>query len=94
MTQTAPVDEKVNLSGTSDTPSDDTPTWKALGRLVLYRPWFYLGMSLLRIVIFAIAPQAIGLVMRTFFDVLTGNSHVALSIWGLAAFVIGVCISR
>ncbi len=94
MTQTVPVDEAVKLVENPNTPSGEVPTWKALIRLVLFRPWFYLGMSLLRILIFAIAPQAIGLVMRTFFDVLTGNSHVALSIWGLAAIVMGVTLAR
>lgn len=96
MTQSASADEATKLVGNPKDAgkTEDTPTWKALIHLILFRPWFYLGMSLLRIIIFAVAPQAIGLIMRTFFDVLTGNSHVSLSIWGLAAFVMGVTLAR
>ncbi len=75
-------------------PTKALPTWKYLLRLILFRPWFYLGMSLLRILIFAVAPQAIGLIMRNFFNVLTGDAHISMDIWGLAALVMGVTLAR
>ena len=73
--------------------------WRHIWHLVRFRPWFYLGLGVFRILIFCLAPQATGLIMRAFFDTLTGNAPdtgigVSVGPWGLSALVVGTAVAR
>jgi ATP-binding cassette subfamily B protein len=69
-------------------------TWYYLWRLAGYAPWMYLSLGLLRILIFAIAPQATGLVTRAFYDSLTGHAAAGLNPWTLSALIVAIAVAR
>lgn len=56
----------------------DMPTWKFIGRLIRYRPWHYLVIIILRAIVIAGTFQAMGLIIRAFFDTLTGVRSISL----------------
>jgi ATP-binding cassette subfamily B protein len=70
------------------------PTWKYLWRLSLFRPWLALSLLVVRMLIFAGGSQATGLIMRAFFDVLTGSAPATIGPWGLSALVVATAVSR
>jgi ATP-binding cassette, subfamily B, bacterial len=77
----------------------DMPTWKFVWRLIRYRPWHYLSIILLRSIVIAGAFQAIGLIIRAFFDTLTGARSIALwgtelGPWELSALLVFVALIR
>ena len=51
-------------------------------------------ITLLRIVIFTVAPQLVGLITRLFFDTLSGQAEAAFSPWTLCALLVGVALAR
>jgi len=69
-------------------------TWRYIGRLAWFRPWLYLPTFLLRLFIFGIYAQAIGLLFQAFFDALTGHIHVSVGIWGLIALIVAFSLAR
>jgi len=69
-------------------------TWKFFLRLVRFKLGTYLAQYLARFFIFAAAPLASGLIVREFFDQLSGSSTSGLNAWSLAALMIGVAIAR
>lgn len=62
-------------------------TWQALIRVVKFRPWLYVLNLLLWTLVFAM-PVATGLIMRAFFDALTGSERAGLGIWTLVALLV------
>ncbi len=62
-------------------------TWHVLIQIVKFRPWLYLLNLLLWTVVFAM-PVATGLIMRAFFDALSGSQRAGLGIWTLVAFMV------
>jgi ATP-binding cassette subfamily B protein len=80
-----------------ETEDQDLPKvqgWKYLTRLVAFSPWPYLGIVLLRIMIFAVVPQVSGLITREFFDTLTGESQAGFEPWSLIALMVGAAVAR
>ena len=69
-------------------------TWRYLWQLVLYKPWLFVALSAMRIVIFGVAPQATGLITRAFFDTLTEDAQVGLGPYSLAALIVATAIAR
>jgi ATP-binding cassette subfamily B protein len=69
-------------------------TWRHIWHLVRYQPWFYLALCLFRTLTFGVAPQATGLIVRTFFDTLAGDVQVSLGPWELSALVVGTAMAR
>lgn len=68
--------------------------WKYIWRLITFSWWLYLGIVLMRLVIFAVVPQASGLLTREFFDTLTGESQAGFSPWSLIALMVGAAVAR
>jgi len=68
-------------------PGQSLPAWRAVWALIRFRPWLWL-LDLLAIAILRIAGQIIpGLVLKVFFDLLTGQAAGGLNIWTVAALL-------
>jgi len=63
-------------------------------RLAWFRPWLYLPSFVLRLFIFGIYAQAIGLLFQAFFDTLSGRTHVDTNIWSIIALIIVFSLIR
>ena len=63
-------------------------------RLIGYRPVHYLFMIVLSITMHAVAMQATALVMRAFFDRLTGENAAAADPYSLAALLVAVAVGQ
>jgi ATP-binding cassette subfamily B protein len=61
---------------------------------VRFRPWLYAGEALMLVLIYAVLPQATGLITRAFFDSLTGDAQLGLDAWSLCALLFGVALAR
>ena len=61
-------------------------TWRIIWRMIRYRPrlWLFNLGSMIFLMMFAQAP---GLVMREFFDLLTGSAPAHFDLWALIAFL-------
>ena len=82
------------------------PTWRYLLKLATFRPWNYLALGFFELLFFGVFPQMTGLVMRAYFDHLTGQTSVGaifsktglnfsnLSVWGLIALLIGIALGK
>jgi ATP-binding cassette subfamily B protein len=70
------------------------PTWRYLWALVRFRPWLYLLLGVLELLFFGVFPQAVGLIMRAYFDRLTGAQPAGLSVWSLIALLIAVALGK
>ncbi|MCC7352925.1 MAG: ABC transporter ATP-binding protein [Anaerolineae bacterium] len=70
------------------------PTWRYLWQLVRFTPWLYLFIGALRVLIFAVGPQVTGLIIRAFFDTLTGRTPAAMGPWGLVALLVATEFAR
>jgi ATP-binding cassette, subfamily B, bacterial len=70
------------------------PAWKALLHAIRFRPGLWL-IDLLSAVLFRAAWMvAPGLVLRAFFDMLTGNAQAGLTIWGVIALLVANFLGR
>jgi len=78
------VDEK--------TASPPLSTGRTAWRLVRYRTWLFLGTILFRGVD-DIVPFATGLIMKAFFDVLTGEAAAGFTAWTLVALFVVLEVS-
>ncbi|MCL5999386.1 MAG: ABC transporter ATP-binding protein/permease [Chloroflexi bacterium] len=63
-------------------------------QMVRYSPWLYLGILIMRILIFCVASQASGLIMREFFNTLTGQAQLSLTPEALAALLVATGVGR
>jgi ATP-binding cassette subfamily B protein len=70
------------------------PTWRYLWQLVRFASGQYAGLGLLRILIFAVAPQATGLITRAFFNTLTGDAPADVGAWSLCALIVATAVAR
>lgn len=68
-------------------------TGRSIWRLALYRPWLYLLNFGLWTAFYAM-PLAAGLVIRAFFDALSGSQPVSLGIWSLIALLVAAMGGR
>ena len=65
-------------------------SWRYFWSIMRYSGWVYTGILFLRVFIFAVAPQLMGLVMREFFNTLSGTGTWNLGAEALAAGVVGL----
>jgi ATP-binding cassette subfamily B protein len=70
------------------------PTATFLWRVVRSRPLLYLSLLLLRSLIFSGAPLLTGLIIRAFFDRLSGGALAGLSLPTLAALLVATALAR
>lgn len=68
--------------------------WHYFTSLIRYSSWVYLAILLMRLFIFAAIPQLVGLLMREFFNTLSGNSTLHLGPEALAAVLVGLAAAR
>lgn len=69
-------------------------SWRYFGGLIRYSSWLYVAITLMRIFIFGIAPQLGGLLLREFFNALSGNAALNLTPEAIAAIVLGLALAR
>ena len=70
------------------------PTWRFLWRVIRSRPWLYVLLICLRTLIFSVAPLVNGLIVRAFFDTLSGNAQAGFNVLTLAALLVAVALAR
>jgi ATP-binding cassette subfamily B protein len=90
------MSEKENPK-TQDDEQDDLPklpTWKYLAKLMLYRPWLFLALLVVNLIVFAVGFQVTGFLMRAFFDGLTGDAQVRFGPYALSALVVATALAR
>ncbi len=68
--------------------------WRYFGSIISFSGWVYSAIVVMRIFIFAGAPQLTGLVMREFFNSLSGASQWNWSPAAFGAVVIGLALAR
>jgi ATP-binding cassette subfamily B protein len=68
--------------------------WRFFLSMIRYSFSVYLAILVLRLFIFAAAPQITGLLMREFFNTLSGDSSLNFSPEMLAALVVGLAVAR
>jgi len=68
--------------------------WRYFWALIRYSPWLYAALAGMRIFIFGIAPQLSGLVLRAFFNTLSGSAALGLTPDAIAAIVVGLALAR
>lgn len=77
-----------------EVPVKALPTWKVILEMVRFRPWLML-VDLLSVVIARVSWQlAPGLIMREFFNMLTGEGQVMFGMWGVVAMLLGAFLGR
>jgi ATP-binding cassette subfamily B protein len=67
--------------------------YRLMWRMMLYRPWLYLANGIAWVIIHTF-PVIPGLIVKEFFDTLTGSSLLDIGIWGLAALMVAVGLAR
>ncbi|MBI5961019.1 MAG: ABC transporter ATP-binding protein, partial [Chloroflexi bacterium] len=76
---------EVRLEGYDD-PKPPIPTWKVVWRLIVYRRRFWL-INLASMLVLNLFWQAPGLIMREFFNNLTGNGEATFGLWSLVVLL-------
>jgi len=70
------------------------PAWRVIWQMMRFRPWLWfvdlLCVALIRFC-WQVAPA---LIMKAFFDMLTGEAQLAFGIWAIAAFVLATWVGR
>jgi ATP-binding cassette subfamily B protein len=68
--------------------------WRYILRLARIRPGLYLLLAVVETVCFGVIPQAIGLIIRAFFDQLTGAAQAGLGVAGVIALLLATALAR
>ncbi len=68
--------------------------WRYFWSMISYSPWIYSLIVFLRIIIFGIFPQISGLILREYFNTLTGASSLNVTIYALAAAVVVLAVAQ
>ncbi|MEZ4861074.1 MAG: ABC transporter ATP-binding protein [Caldilineaceae bacterium] len=68
--------------------------WRHLWRLLCFQPWTYLLVTVTKLLFITLLPQATALLMRQFFDGLTGDAPFVWGINGLVWLLIGIGVAR
>jgi ATP-binding cassette subfamily B protein len=89
-------DQNGKIVNKDDTEDDlpRLPTWKYLAKLMLFRPWLFLVLVVVNLLIFAVGFQVTGFLMRAFFDGLTGDAPVRFGPYALSALVVATALAR
>jgi ATP-binding cassette subfamily B protein len=70
------------------------PAWKVAWELIRFRPWLWI-VDLLSVGLSRLAGQiAPALVMKAFFDMLTGNAKLTFGIWAIVAALFAIWLGR
>ena len=87
------------MSEVNPTPNDTqekppTGSWRYFWSIIRYSGWIYSSIVVMRVFIFAVTPQLTGLVMREFFNTLSGTDTWNWGIESFAALVVGLALAR
>jgi ATP-binding cassette subfamily B protein len=74
-------------------PIQALPAWKVILKMVQYRPRLWLG-NLMAMLLLMLVFQVPGLVMRAFFNLLTGDAQVSLGLWSIVALLFASEVGR
>ena len=76
-----------------DAPEIGVPTWKFVWGAIRFRPWIYVfnNVALSSVMLLLLVP---GLVIREFFNLLTGDAPVSFGFWTLLALLVGSGLGR
>ena len=70
------------------------PAWKVIGQMIRFRPWLWfidlISVSLIRFC-WQVAPA---LIIKAFFDMVTGEAPLTFGIWAIVAFLAATWIGR
>jgi ATP-binding cassette subfamily B protein len=69
-------------------------TWQYIWYLIRFRPWLYVALGILETLFFGVFPQVVGWITYTFFNVLTGDAPIEISMWALIALLMATAIAR
>lgn len=72
---------------------EKTPVLKYIGRMIMYRPWYYLLNCVLWVLIHMF-PLIPGIITKRFFEILESNGKINNEILGLMALIIVVALTR
>lgn len=67
--------------------------WRFQWRLIRYQPWLYL-LNVIFWTLEGLAPLAQGLIIKLFFDALTGNAALTSGLWGLIALLVATIAAQ
>lgn len=70
------------------------PTWRYVLHLIRFQPWLYAALAVLEILFFAVFPQLAAWLTFTFFNLLTGEAPVSLSVWAIIALFVANALAR
>ncbi len=74
--------------------SEKLPAWKVIFEMIRFRPWYWF-IDLLSVLIFRFAWQIMpGLILKAFFDMLTGDLQAGVNIWTIIALVVAAFLMR
>jgi ATP-binding cassette subfamily B protein len=93
MTQAEAQAQAPNLDqGVRERPPEKS--WRYFWRLIRYSGWLYTAIIVMRVFIFGIWPQLGGLVLREYFNTLSGSASLGLTPQAIAAVVVGLTVAR
>ncbi|MBN2119140.1 MAG: ABC transporter ATP-binding protein [Anaerolineales bacterium] len=70
------------------------PAWRVIWEMVRFRPWLWF-IDLLSVALFRFCWQvAPALIIKAFFDMLTGSAQLSFGIWAIVAFTLSTWIGR
>jgi ATP-binding cassette subfamily B protein len=90
MAQTMTTETKVQDTGRE---VDTLPAWQVIWRMIRYRPWLWLG-NLGCMLVLLLLWQVPALLLRQFFDLLTGGAPVRLGMWSIVALLFASEVGR
>jgi ATP-binding cassette, subfamily B, bacterial len=70
------------------------PAWRVIWEMLLFRPWLWF-VDLLSVTIFRVSFQIVpALIIKAFFDMLTGDALLKFGIWAIIAFLLAAWLGR
>lgn len=69
-------------------------SWRYFVSVIRYSKWLYAAIVVMRIFIFGISAQLGGLILREFFNTLTGDSPLNLTVEGIAGILVALAVAR
>lgn len=70
------------------------PAWRVIFSMIKFRPWFWF-VDLVSVAFFRASWQLLpGLILRAFFDLLTGKAQLQLSVWAIVVLMLATWLGR
>lgn len=70
------------------------PTWRVILSIIRFRPWYFI-IDLVSVILVRVSGQLVpGLLLKAFFDLISGSAPVSLGLWGILALFVAVYAGR